>query len=215
MHNIRFLLGDYAEKRKYLRESANYAYADNEEVEGVIRISGKDYFFLSAHPFGDFTTLQYLSYCRALVNYSPMTKHDMSNLCAMLGINLSPNKKLKSYSVLQRRLISLAASYKPGCEFRINLDGFGYTRRRKRQLKKIAKRLAIRGKVTIAVSDTRFVFKHATAEYIKSGYIVAAVRRVKTCAVSRRRVRRLLKATRNGLPVPVAKEIICCSPAPV
>ena len=208
MNNIRFLLGDYAEKRKYLRASNLCSYADNDEVDGVIRISGKDYFFLSEHPFGDFTALQYLSYMRALINFAPMTDKDMKNICSALGIKLAPNKKLKKYAVLGRRLISLVANFKPGCELRINLDGYGYTRSRGRKLKRILKRLARICVVTVSVSDTRFVFKGAVSQHIKSGYVYSSAARVRTRFVSRRRIAKLLKATHTRLPVPTAKAIV-------
>lgn len=215
MHNIRFLLGDYAEKRKYLRESGSYAYADNDEVDGVIRIDGKDYFFLSSHPFGDFTALQYLSYCRALINFAPLSEREMKDMCSLLGVRLAPNRKLKKFPILKRRLISLIATYKPGGELRINLDGYCYTRRRKKALTRMIKKLARYAPVTVAVSDSRFIIKKTHAEYIKCGYVYAAVSRLRTRAVSRRRVRRLLKASKSGMPVPIAKEIICCAPVAI
>ena len=208
MNNIRFLLGDYAEKRKYLRASQLCSYADNDEVEGVIRISGKDYFFLSGHPFGDFTALQYLSYMRALINFAPMTERDMKNITSALGVRLPPNKKLKNFSVLGRRLISLVANFKPGCELRINLDGYGYTRRRARKLKHMLKRISRIAIATVSVSDNRFVFKGATVQQIKSGYVYSSAARVRTRFISRCRITKLLKTTCKGMPVPAAKVIV-------
>lgn len=212
MNNIRFLIGDYAEKRKYLRSADNYAYADNDEVDGVVRIKGKDYFFLSEHPFGDFTALQYVSYCRALKNFEPMTKKHLKNLCSALGIKLRPDKKLRKYSILSRRLISLVANYKLGCELRINLDGYGYTRGRKKLLKKMLGKLARLSKVTVSVSDTRFVFKGATTEYIRCGYVFSSASRFRSRFVSRRRIAKLIKVASDNMPVPKAKAVVCCSP---
>ena len=156
MHNIRFLIGGYAGKRKFMRLGSNYAYADNDEVCGLTRLGGKDCFSVSAHPFGDFTALQYLSYCRSLVGFSPLGKREMADICAAIGIKLSPDKKIKRYSVIGRRLLSLAAGYKEGCDMRINLDGYKYTPRRKRILKKTLLRLAKKSDVTVSVSDKRF-----------------------------------------------------------
>lgn len=180
-NNVKYLLGDYAKKRRFMRAGVGYIYADNDEVCRVVRLGGQDYFYTDKHPFAEFTAKQYADYISSLsrlidkkrsrLNQPAPSLEDKTALNQLSHSQVEEiirqthfrpsNKKIKSLSVLEVRLLTILARYECGKQIRINLDGWEFSPKNKANLSKLVKILRKYSEVWVAVSDPRFLMSQS------------------------------------------------------
>lgn len=210
-HEILYLLGDSAEKRRIMRTAGpSVARALNDEISSVCRVKGKDYYIIGKHPFADFSVYQYMRYERALVDSAPLTKKKARALLKKLGAKTRLGKKLGSLRFVTRRLVTLAARLtNETTALTINLDGVPYTHYLAKSLRHVAKRLAKNYTLWIAVTDSRLVEKKGRAVEIRSGAIFSRLRKYRSDVMRRRTLTARIKACRAEMPVLERGRVVC------
>ncbi len=210
-HEILYLLGESAEKRRIMRTAgSNVARALNDEVSSVCRVKGKDYYVVGRHPFADFSVYNYMRYERALIDKSPLTKKRARKLLKSLGAKTRLSARLGRLPALRRRLVSLAARLTDETAvLSVNFDGLPYSRRLSRSIKKAVKRLSRKYALWIAVTDSRFVKRKGRAVEIKSGAIFSKLRKYRSSVVSRRTLLSRINSCRAALPIIEYGKVVC------
>lgn len=210
-HEILYLLGDSAEKRRIMRTAGvGVARALNDEVSSVCRVHGKDYYIIGKHPFADFSVYAYMRYERALVDGEPLTKKKARGLLKKLGAKTRLNRKLGSLPFVTRRLVTLAARLtSETTALTINLDGVPYTRYLAKSLWRAVKRLSKNYALWISVTDSRLVEKKGRAVEIRSGAIFSRLRKYHSDIVKRRTLFGKIAACRAEVPPLERGKVVC------
>ncbi len=197
--SVNYCIGSIGVKRnKFLACGENSVCADNDDVLGFFSLSGKLYCLPGKLPFGDLSVKSYICYRRSLLNEKcrPMTLNEMKFLLRAVGCKFSLNRKVKTLTRIEFRLLSLAAKWAPDCKtIFLNFDGLDYCYARKREMRKALNRLSKKYEVFAAVSDSRFIPKKARIlTYSSDGIVkVDKPQKQKSVPVSSRALKKFLK----------------------
>lgn len=197
--SVNYCIGNIGVKRnKFLACGENSVCADNDDVLGFFSLSGNLYCLPGKLPFGDLTVKSYICYRRSLLNEKckPLTLNEIRFLLNAVVCKFGLNRKVKSLTRIEFRLLSLAAKWQPDSKVVfLNFDGLDYCYARKREMRKAIERLSKKYEVFAAVSDTRFIPKKARIlTYSADGVVkVDKPKKQKSVPVSSRALKKFLK----------------------
>lgn len=177
--DVIYLVGDGAEKRRIFRGGLpGVARADSDEVTGICRMEGRDYYSVGRHPFGGFTVAQYVRYQRSLTDGRATDKRGVRAALGKLGLRVGQNRRLGSLGFVERRLVALAGRVDGNTRtLAIDLDGAPYSRRLRSALRRAVRRLRRDYEIWISVTDSRFAGPNATVARLGEGSIISMRRR--------------------------------------
>ena len=189
--NVTYLTGELNAKRKMIRSmSEDAVIADNDDIIGYFRLSGKLYCLPGTLPFSDMSVRSFIAYRRSLINdkCKAMSSREVRSYLKAVGCKVKIRRKVGSLSTTQYRHLCLASNYKVGAtRAYLNLDGLPYTRYNKRALRALVKKLSRIFSVFVAVSDTRFIPRGAVVSRVTSeGAEIAAAQKQRSRIVSKR-----------------------------
>ena len=115
--NIIYLTGELSAKRRLIRSKAQSdVTADNDDILGYFKLSGKLYCLPGTLPFSDMSVRSFVAYKRSLqeVGSAPMKDREIKCYLGAVGLKIRLRKKIKSLSRIEYRHLLLACSYKLG-----------------------------------------------------------------------------------------------------
>lgn len=189
--NVTYLTGELNAKRKMIRSMSEDAIvADNDDIIGYFRLSGKLYCLPGTLPFSDMSVRSFIAYKRSLITdkCKAMSAREARCYLRAVGCKLKLRRKVGSLSTTQYRHLCLASSYKVGAtRVYLNLDGLPFTRYNRRALRALVKKLSHAFSVFVAVSDSRFIPRRTVVSRVTSdGAEIAAPQKQRSKAVSKR-----------------------------
>ena len=189
--NVTFLTGELGAKRKMIRSMSQDAIvADNDDVIGYFRLSGKLYCLPGTLPFSDMSVRSFIAYKRSLITdkCKAMSAREVRCYLKAVGCKLSTRRKVGTLPTAQYRHLCLASNFKVGAtRVYLNFDGLAYTRYNKRALRALVKKLSRAYAVFVAVSDSRFIPRGAVVARVTSdGAEIAAANKQRSRTVSKR-----------------------------
>lgn len=189
--NIIYLTGELSAKRRLIRSKAQSdVTADNDDILGYFKLSGKLYCLPGTLPFSDMSVRSFVAYKRSLqeVGSAPMKDREIKCYLGAVGLKIRLRKKIKSLSRIEYRHLLLACSYKLGATSAyVNFDGLSYSLAARRELNGMLAALSRKFNVYVAVSDSRFIPRGASVRKVTSdGMQIAAATKQRSKTVSRR-----------------------------
>lgn len=167
-----YCIGDVDAKRTAFRkEQKEKICLDNDEVLTTTLNNGKTYFMIGKIPFSNMKVSQYVCYQRALLCGGATRESEIKYYAKLFGFSLSLKSKMKKLDVMRYRMAqTLAKISLPIKEIYVVLDGYEYSKSRRKKLKKFLKKLDEYFKVHVSVSDYRFIpYGSAVVGYNKDG----------------------------------------------
>lgn len=197
---VNYCVGSIGVKRsRFLDCGKSSVCADNDDIIGFFSLSGKLYCLPGKLPFGNLTVKSYLCYRRSLLNDGcrPISLREIKFLLKNVGCRLNLNRKVRTLTRVEFRLLTLAAKWQPECTtVFLNFDGLCYHRAIKREMRRALKRLSEKYEVFAAVSDSRFIPKKARVLTYSSDGVTTTEkpRKQKSVPVSSRALKKFVKA---------------------
>lgn len=173
---ITYCVGDNAKKREiFIRNGLkrDALCADNDELLAVVEGEKGKFFVQGKIPFGNMRVGEYISYQRSIVQQKRVDESENDKYNRLFKFALRLNKKMRSLDIFKYRYAQILSRYGIGVKrIYLNFDSLLYTRRNKKKMQLLLKKLKKFFAVSVAINDYRFIPQGAKVQnYLPSGDI--------------------------------------------